>query len=127
MRGFLPINISLLGELRLKELVLVDIVRDYSAWYNITFVTGCLICVGIPFEDAIKIGWLFCDLLYRVWVFYFVAVEKILLVLIKQKNLVVVDTMVQLIRDHLFSLELNAIMLCYHRVVILGCIHPSIY
>ena len=76
----------------MKELVLVDIVRDYSAWYNITFVTACLICVGIPFEDAIKLGWLLCDLLYRIRVFYFVAVEKILLVLIKQKNLVVVDT-----------------------------------
>jgi hypothetical protein len=35
-------NISLLELLCLTELVLVDIVRDYSAWYNITFIAANL-------------------------------------------------------------------------------------
>ena len=38
MSGFFPMNISLLELLCLTELVLVDIVRDYSAWSNITFI-----------------------------------------------------------------------------------------
>ena len=43
IRGFLPMNISLLEVLCLTELVLVDIVRDNSARYNITFIPAILI------------------------------------------------------------------------------------
>jgi hypothetical protein len=38
----LPMKISLLEVLCLTELVLVDIVRDSSARYNITFIATCL-------------------------------------------------------------------------------------
>jgi hypothetical protein len=43
IRGFLPMNISLLEVLCLTELVLVDIVRDNSARYNITFIAAIFI------------------------------------------------------------------------------------
>lgn len=52
MSGFLPMNISLLEVLCLTELVLVDIVRDDSARYNITFIANRLGLSKHTFEEC---------------------------------------------------------------------------
>lgn len=116
-------NISLLGVLRLKELVLVDIVRDDSAWYNITFITAKLIEVSIFFEDAIKIGWFVDYFSCCIKIINFITMKQVFFVLIKQEYLVIVDAMIKLIGYHFLSLELNSIMLYHDRVRIIACRH----